>query len=176
MPTETHPASDIDRAIAYVKKARSRYVSKNEILDIIMANAVLRQDGTPAASRTAARLRRRKEQLVQQVWKEFIQRGTTTTKPQASRDMSHRTRLPVTSDLAKIIQEFVRHRRQDRQRTVAKDVVTFCGLKTAWILIRNRNPPRKPRKPRTPLDTKGACETGLQKGKEKEGPRPPHVR
>ncbi|ETV66761.1 hypothetical protein H257_16851 [Aphanomyces astaci] len=87
-----------------------------------MANAVLRQDGTPAASRTAARLLRRKEQPVQQVWKEFIQRGTTTTKPQASRDMSHRTRLPVTSDL---IQEFVRHRRQDRQRTVAKDVAHF---------------------------------------------------
>ncbi|RHY43047.1 hypothetical protein DYB38_013043, partial [Aphanomyces astaci] len=39
--------------------------------------------------------------------------------------MSTRTRLPMTPTIASIIQEFVRLRRQDRVRTVAKDVALF---------------------------------------------------
>ncbi|ETV67594.1 hypothetical protein H257_16193 [Aphanomyces astaci] len=65
MPTEPNQPSDIDRAISFVKRPCSRYVSENEILDMIMVNAMLRHEGTAAASRKAARLLRRKEQLVQ---------------------------------------------------------------------------------------------------------------
>ncbi|RHY19757.1 hypothetical protein DYB38_011239 [Aphanomyces astaci] len=92
---------------------------------MLMVNAQLRKEGTGAASRIAARYLRHKEQLVQQVWKEFVDKDTTTTKPQASPDVFLRTRLPLTTTLAQIIQEFVRQRRQSRQRTVAKDVASF---------------------------------------------------
>ncbi|ETV89272.1 hypothetical protein H257_00613 [Aphanomyces astaci] len=98
MPSEPTQPSDVDRAIAFVKRSRSRYVTQNEILDMIIVNVTLRQDNATASTRTTARLLRRNPQLVQQVWKEFVEKGSTTTKPQAPRDMSLRTRLPVTSD------------------------------------------------------------------------------
>ncbi|ETV89830.1 hypothetical protein H310_15331, partial [Aphanomyces invadans] len=63
MPTKPTPSTDLDRAIAYVKRQRSRFVTTPEILDMIVLNATLRQDGTPAASRTAAHLLHRKTQL-----------------------------------------------------------------------------------------------------------------
>ncbi|RHZ15828.1 hypothetical protein DYB26_011469 [Aphanomyces astaci] len=51
MPTAAEKLSDIHRAIAYVKRSRGSIVSKPEILDMIMLNAMLRQEGIPAASR-----------------------------------------------------------------------------------------------------------------------------
>ncbi|ETV85641.1 hypothetical protein H257_02259 [Aphanomyces astaci] len=72
MPTDPHQPSGIERAIEFVKRSRSRYVSKNEILDMLMVNAQLRKE-------------------------EFVDKGTTTTKPQASPDMFLRTRLPLTT-------------------------------------------------------------------------------
>ncbi|RHY00970.1 hypothetical protein DYB26_006246 [Aphanomyces astaci] len=100
-----------------------------------MVNAQLRKEGTAAASRTAARYLRHKEQLVQQVWKEFVDKGTTTTKPQASPDMFLRTRLSLTITLAQIIQEFV------RQRTVAKCVAHFLRSQHRLDLIQSRSSP-----------------------------------
>ncbi|KAF0751590.1 hypothetical protein AaE_006318 [Aphanomyces astaci] len=102
---------------------------------MLMVNAQLRKEGTAAASRTAARYLRRKEQLVQQVWKEFVDKGTTTTKPQASPDMFLRTRLSLTITLAQIIQEFV------RQRTVAKYVAHFLRSQHRLDLIQSRSSP-----------------------------------
>ncbi|ETV64395.1 hypothetical protein H257_18701 [Aphanomyces astaci] len=125
MPTAAEKLSDIHRAIAYVKRSRGSIVSKPEILDMIMLNAMLRQEGAPAASRRVARLLRRKHELVQAVWKECISTGDTTIKTTTTRDMSSRTRLPITPRIVDAIQEFVRIRRQSRQRTVAKDVAHF---------------------------------------------------
>ncbi|ETV84992.1 hypothetical protein H257_02885 [Aphanomyces astaci] len=117
--------TDTDRAIAYVKKSRPRQITHHDMLDMILVNAMLRQDDTPKASRTAACLLRRKPQLVQEVWKIFLETGGTVTKPDPTMDMSTRTSLPMTPTIVSIIQEFVRLRLQDRVRTVAKDVVHF---------------------------------------------------
>ncbi|RHZ31107.1 hypothetical protein DYB31_014395, partial [Aphanomyces astaci] len=126
MPSEPTQPSDVDRAIAFVKRSRSRYVTRNEILDMIIVNATLHQDDATASTRTATLLSRRKPQLVQQVWKEFVEKGSTMTKPQPPpRDMSLRTRLPITSNLATIMQDIVRQWREGRYRTVAKDVAHF---------------------------------------------------
>ncbi|ETV74606.1 hypothetical protein H257_10743 [Aphanomyces astaci] len=51
--------------------------------------------------------------------------GDTTIKATTTRDMSSRTRLPTTPEIVDAIQEFVRIRRQSRQRTVANDVAHF---------------------------------------------------
>ncbi|ETV81124.1 hypothetical protein H257_05721 [Aphanomyces astaci] len=73
--------TDADRAMTYVKKSRPRHVTHHEMLDMILVNAMLRQNDTPKASRTAARLLRCKPQLVQEVWKIFLETGGTVTKP-----------------------------------------------------------------------------------------------
>ncbi|ETV66070.1 hypothetical protein H257_17341 [Aphanomyces astaci] len=86
---------------------------------------MLRQDDTPKASRTATRLLRRKPQLVQEVWKIFLETGGTVTKHDPTMDMSTRTMLPTTPTIVSNIQEFVRLCRQARVRTVAKDVAHF---------------------------------------------------
>ncbi|ETV76109.1 hypothetical protein H257_09643 [Aphanomyces astaci] len=56
--SQPNQVTDVDRAIAYVKCARTRYVTKIEILDMIMVNAALRQDDRIAEYRFESRISR----------------------------------------------------------------------------------------------------------------------
>ena len=57
----------IARAIQYVKKERSRALTMGKKLDILMAQAKLRQQGHPGASRTIAAMLGRMLTIVQGV-------------------------------------------------------------------------------------------------------------
>ncbi|ETV82023.1 hypothetical protein H257_05548 [Aphanomyces astaci] len=132
--------TDADCAIAYAKKSRPRHVTHHEMLDIILVNAMLRQDDTPRASRTAARLLRRKPQLVQEVWKAFlVETGGTVTKADPTMEMSTGTRLPTTPTIVNTIQDFVRQRRQERIRTVSKDMAQFLQAQPILCFDRESN-------------------------------------
>ena len=84
-----------------------------------------RQVTAPKISKTIAKMLRRKESLVKNVWTEYIKGKTVTTNIVAGNRNAKDGVIPDCRYVTNALQEFVRERRATRTRTVAKDVLEF---------------------------------------------------
>lgn len=98
--------------VASVKAQRSRSLSKEEKLDIVLLYAKLRHK-TPGVSlaKQVAQLLNRKTELVQNTWAEFMQSRTVTVAVVAANCGPRTRRVPDTNLVKSSVQEFVRTRR-----------------------------------------------------------------
>ena len=131
----------------YVRRNRSSVVTKEEKLDILMLQGSIRFEhgetqkalrrGRKAASAKAtervAEILGRKKDLVSDVWSSYINDIPLSIATPAGNYRLKSTRVPRARGVVNRVQMFVRERRQIRQRTVAKDVMSFlhdCGYIT----------------------------------------------
>ena len=138
----------------YVRKNRSAVVSKDEQLDILLLQGKLRYEheerqkimGTGRKARNAAATARvsdllgRKKDLVAEVWSSYVNGIPLSVANPAGNYRLKSTRVPRARGVAKMVQAFVRQRRQIRQRTVAKDVMDFldgCGFISVDRICKN---------------------------------------
>ncbi|CAK4166501.1 unnamed protein product [Aphanomyces euteiches] len=105
--------------LRYVHHEREGALSKGERLDILYLHSYFRSLGTPRASETFAQMVGRSDKLVKLIWSDYLKtKQVTVVAPPANR-MARPTRIPDNGHV------FVRNRRLDRTRTVARNVMDF---------------------------------------------------
>ncbi|OQR85761.1 hypothetical protein ACHHYP_11431 [Achlya hypogyna] len=109
----------------FVKKARGRTMTEGEKLDILCAQAVMHHAGEKDVRARLATLFKRSPKVIDHVWSSFVNDQVVPPAAASSNRTPSSTRIPRTRAIATKVQEFVRIRRQRRERTVAKDVLAM---------------------------------------------------
>eukprot|EP00171_Calliarthron_tuberculosum_P000839 IDg839t1 len=128
-----------DEVAEWAKKQRPRSLTREEKIDVVLLQAKLRNEErkarekvgrgrkkrAPQVSSRVAHLLGRKEELVKRAWTEYISERNVTVAAGTGNTVAHTTNIPDSRKLTQELQTFVRERRLQRQRTVAKDVMVF---------------------------------------------------
>ena len=136
-PYQTINREQLDEIVAFVKKRRTRTVLEHEKLDILLLQAKLRyklhekqkkvgrrQKRKAAITDHVAHLLQRKKELVGNVWRDYwMSQDVRVARPPANYNPKP-TIIPRINLIARLVQEFVRRRRGQQQRTTANDVRT----------------------------------------------------
>ena len=130
---------EYNEILKFVKKHRGSTVSVGEMLDIIMMQGKIRHDhyimkrvSSPgrkptrhnATDKVAGYLRRSKD-FVGKVWSNYVQGKPLMESTLPGNYSKKSSRVPVVNSVVCAVQAFVRDRRINRTRTVAKDVLDF---------------------------------------------------
>ena len=139
--------AEMETVAAYVKKHRSSVITMDAKLDILLLQAKIRHEHfskqkllspgrksskADATNKVASYLLRKKE-TVGEVWSDYVNGKPLQVSNPAGNYRRKSTRVPRVAGVIAMVQRFVRDRRVDRTRTVAKDVMDFldgCGFIT----------------------------------------------
>ena len=143
----------LDKIVSFAKANRPRALTSFERVDILLLQGYLRHEhekkqtkvgpgrriAAPEVSRTIAKMLRRQEELVKNVWSEYINAGTLSTNIVAGNRNAKCSVIPDCRYVTAAVREFVRERRITRTRTVAKDVLLFLASKDFIAVDRSNN-------------------------------------
>jgi len=118
-------AEAVEKAMAFIKKARPRSLTREERLDILQLHCHLRKHVTQDVSGKIATMLGRGERTVKDVWAEFLVGGGVVPVPPPSNTSNHKKRVPSLPATVQLVQKFIRDRCITRTRTVAKDVMAL---------------------------------------------------
>ena len=115
-----------DRAAAqaYIKSQRPRALTLDARLDILALHLHFRALGQPSTE-LIAKMLMRSERVVKSVWAELAKTKALTVAVPPTNTAKRKSFVPNTKAVASAVQTFVRERRAWRERTVAKDVMSF---------------------------------------------------
>jgi hypothetical protein len=135
-PPKLEEAEWCRKAIEYVEAQRTYKLTLADRLDILRLQATLRLNraefpGQPPV--VATRLLGRAEKTVKSIWKEFKSTNSLVdhaNMPSPPKTRSRTRRINANPKLLEDLRDFIRQRAAARQRTVAKDVLSFFVTKT----------------------------------------------
>jgi transposase len=141
-----------DEVVRYIKKNRPRALTREEKMDILMAQARLRyehylsqQKAGPGqkvksanATQTVMRQLGRAKPVVLDVWSSFWREQELHALAPPSNKNVRPSLVPDVSCVTTAMQTFVRERRQQRERTVARDVLHFL-IEKQFIYVDNND-------------------------------------
>jgi hypothetical protein len=122
-----------NQTIAYVKSQRPYRLTLADRINILQLQAVLRLQNSESPPVLTAQLLGRAQKTVKEVWREFVETGKLSEKTRATTPPPTRSRTRrITSNPALLadLRSFIRARAAARQRTVAKDVLSFFVTKS----------------------------------------------
>ncbi|KAH9087757.1 hypothetical protein LEN26_019822 [Aphanomyces euteiches] len=123
------PRTDFDDIMDFVAKTRPPALTLGERLDILRLQAYFRREKLPNPSAHIATILGRGIKTVQSVWSDYCnQNDVVVALPPANRN-THATRIPHTKQVMEDVLEFVRMRRLNQERVVAKDVLSMLVAK-----------------------------------------------
>ena len=141
----------LDNIVTFAIKNRERALTSAERLDILLLKGFLRHDHmekqkkngpgrpikAPQIRKRISKMLRRKEQLVKEIWAEYV-RSSTITKKIVPGNRNAKDGVSLDCRYVTLaVQEFVRERRITRTRTVAKDVMDFLASRSLLYVDRS---------------------------------------
>ncbi len=105
---------------------------RNEYNKKVKKDGKGRKQTAPNISNSIAQMFHRKPNLVKKVWADYVRREAieVSKPPSNSNPKNYLVKIRDTKLVVSKIQEFVRNRREKRERTVAKDVMEFLRLES----------------------------------------------
>lgn len=141
----------VNKVEEFVKKQRDRVIQPGEMCDILLLQSKMRLEenqrrtkngkGRKTSARDITReiaaLLNRSNELVGDVWRNYITNHSITVASPRGSNCNHPCRVPMSRKATLLVQSFVRNRNQRHERTVAKDVLDL--LKSEGIIEINRS-------------------------------------
>ncbi|KAG9399263.1 CAP-Gly domain-containing linker protein 4 [Aphanomyces cochlioides] len=119
--------TDYDAILDFVAKSRPSALTLGERLDILRLQALFRREKLPNPSGHIAKILGRGIKTVQSVWSDYLaQQDMLVALPPANRK-NHSSHIPNTKQVMQQVLEFVRIRRLNQERVVAKDVLSMLA-------------------------------------------------
>jgi len=158
-PPKKRVCFDLDQVekdvVEYVKASRPRALTYGEKLDVLLVQCYLRRQfrdkktkygkafrGVPPRyDDEVAKVLRRGQKQIKQTWRDFIENKHIKVAQLAGNSRRKATFIPDTRKVLRTLQEFMRKRREIRQRTVARDLLE-CVLDNQFIHINRSDPQR----------------------------------
>eukprot|EP00750_Incisomonas_marina_P018299 INCI2812.2.p1 GENE.INCI2812.2~~INCI2812.2.p1 ORF type:complete len:657 (-),score=137.56 INCI2812.2:262-2070(-) len=158
-----------DELVKFVKKHRSKAMSKVERLDILLLHGFLRHDhylkkkklprgSVPPANATGqiSKMLRRQREVVNSVWSEYAKHGRVTVADAPANRQAKESKVPNTPKISSALRAFIRKRRERQEKTVARDVLDFLQS-SGLVSFDLRKPSAALRNVQRMLVRKGYC-------------------
>jgi transposase len=139
-----------EEIVAFAKQTRPRALTPVEKVDILLLNIELRRrfeekkkkigrafrGKAPQYHEEVSQILRRGKRLVSETWKDFMTKKNIELSEAPGNRNSKWTFVPETRKVLRTLQQFMRERREIRERTVAKDILD-CLVKNKFVCIRD---------------------------------------